>query len=96
MVQLGINASGFGALNDSAGNGQYVGRPTCASIRFLLYRLRSDRTASYRFCCCFSLFSPWMKRREMMLYVTFESSSSYFGSQRWNRALSIMKADGHN
>mmetsp|Transcript_148055 Transcript_148055/g.258772 ORF Transcript_148055/g.258772 Transcript_148055/m.258772 type:complete len:212 (+) Transcript_148055:1-636(+) len=28
-----------------------------ASIRFFEYRFRSDRTASYRFCCCFSLAS---------------------------------------
>mmetsp|Transcript_8658 Transcript_8658/g.18385 ORF Transcript_8658/g.18385 Transcript_8658/m.18385 type:complete len:241 (+) Transcript_8658:1169-1891(+) len=41
---------------------------SCASIRFLLYRLRSARTASYRFCCCFSLPSPSLMRfcRSMM------------------------------
>mmetsp|Transcript_23941 Transcript_23941/g.66473 ORF Transcript_23941/g.66473 Transcript_23941/m.66473 type:complete len:221 (-) Transcript_23941:1596-2258(-) len=31
---------------------------SCASIKFLLYRFLSERTASYRFCCCLRRFSP--------------------------------------
>mmetsp|Transcript_22908 Transcript_22908/g.56766 ORF Transcript_22908/g.56766 Transcript_22908/m.56766 type:complete len:202 (+) Transcript_22908:926-1531(+) len=52
---------------------------SCASMRFLLYKLRSDRTASYKFCCCLSLFSPsaiFFCRSMMAISRSLTSSSA--------------------